>query len=279
MKAKSDTNGKRAVAEVTSKSSRPPGRTPSVTRRTVLEELPSHIEPLFQRCVDSLTATGKDELHQLLCQFSDLFSTGSNDLGCTELVRHEIHTGDAKPIRQPPRRLPLARREEAENILSEMREQGVIEPSASAWSSPVVLVRKKDGSTQFCIDYRRLNDVTTKDSYPLPRIDDTIDSLAGANWFSTLDLKSGYWQVQLSEEARCKTAFSTGTGLWQFKVMPFGLCNAPATFERLMEQVLAGLPTTVALLYLDDILVPGRTFRQQLDNLQMVFLRLREANL
>ena len=267
------------VSVVTSKSSRPPGRTPSVTRRTVLEELPSHIEPLFQRCVDSLTATEKDELHQLLCQFSDLFSTGSNDLGCTELVRHEIHTGDAKPIRQPPRRLPLARREEAENILSEMREQGVIEPSASAWSSPVVLVRKKDGSTRFCIDYRRLNDVTTKDSYPLPRIDDTIDSLAGANWFSTLDLKSGYWQVQLSEEARCKTAFSTGTGLWQFKVMPFGLCNAPATFERLMEQVLAGLPTTVALLYLDDILVPGRTFRPQMDNLQMVFRRLREANL
>ena len=144
--------------------------------------------------------------------------------------------------------------------MSEMRKQGVIEPSVSAWSSPVVLVKKKDGSTRFCVDYRRLNDLTQKDSYPLPRIDDTIDSLAGAQWFSTLDLKSGYWQVQLSDDARSKTAFTTGTGLWQFKVMPFGLYNAPATFERLMEQVLAGLPTTVALLYLDDILVPGRTF-------------------
>ena len=160
-----------------------------------------------------------------------------------------------------------------------MRDHRVIEPSASPWSSPVVLVKKKDGSTRFCIDYRRLNDITKKDSYPLPRIDDTIDSLAGAKWFSTLDLKSGYWQVQLSDEAKCKTAFSTGTGLWQFKVMPFGLCNAPATFERLMEQVLAGLPTTVALLYLDDILVPGRTFRQQLDNLQIVFQRLKEDKL
>ena len=97
--------------------------------------------------------------------------------------------------------------------------------------------------------------------------------------FSTLDLKSGYWQVRLSDEAREKTAFSTGTGLWQSKVMPFGLCNAPATFERLMEQVVAGLPTTVALLYLDDILVPGRTFQQQIDNLQTVFQRLKEANL
>ena len=160
-----------------------------------------------------------------------------------------------------------------------MQKQGVIEPFVTAWSSPVVLVKTKDGSTRFCVDYRRLNDLTQKDSYPLPRIDDTIDSLAGAQWFSTLDLKSGYWQVQLSNDARSKIAFTTGTGLWQFRVMPFGLCNAPATFERLMEQVLAGLPTTVALLHLDDILVPDRTFEQQIDKLQMVFQRLKEANL
>ena len=160
-----------------------------------------------------------------------------------------------------------------------MQKQGVIEPFVTAWSSPVVLVKTKDGSTRFCVDYRRLNDLTQKDSYPLPRIDDTIDSLAGAQWFSTLDLESGYWQVQLSNDARSKTAFTTRTGLWQFRVMPFGLCNAPATFERLMEQVLAGLPTTVALLHLDDILVPDRTFEQQIDKLQMVFQRLKEANL
>ena len=201
---------------------------------------------LFHHCADGLETTEKEVLHRLLCQFSDLFSTGTNDLGCTDLVMHEIHTGNAKPVHQPPRRLPLAKREEAEKMLSEMRKQGVIEPSVSAWSSPVVLVKKKDGSTRFCVDYQRLNDLTQKDSYPLPRINDTIDSLAGAQWFSTLDLKSGYWQVQLSDDARSKTAFTTGTGLWQFKVMPFGLCNAPATFERLMEQVLAGLPTTVA---------------------------------
>jgi len=155
----------------------------------------------------------------------------------------------------------------------------VIEPSSSPWSSPIVLVQKKDGTSRFCVDYRRLNDITHKDSYPLPRIDDTIEALSGVEWFSTLDLRSGYWQVPLDESSKEKTAFSTGRGLWQFKVMPFGLCNAPATFERLMEQVLAGLPLSIALVYLDDILVPGHSFSHQLSNLRKVFERLRAAKL
>ena len=129
------------------------------------------------------------------------------------------------------------------------------------------------------MNYRKLNHVTRKDSYPLPIIDDTLEALAGAKWFSSLDLKSGYWQVQLYPDDKEKTAFSTGRGLWQFQVMPFGLCNAPATFERLMEQVLAGLPLTVCLVYLDDILLPGRSFEEEIRNLQEIFSRLREAKL
>ena len=129
------------------------------------------------------------------------------------------------------------------------------------------------------MDYRKLNSATVKDSYPLPRIDDSIDALSGSCWFSTLDLASGYWQVEVEERDRPKTAFTTGSGLYQFTVMPFGLCNAPATFERLMERVLSGLPWEVCLLYLDDIIVHAKTFKAELERLRWVFARLREAGL
>ena len=120
-----------------------------------------------------------------------------------------------------------------------MKSRGVIETSSGPWSSPVVLVKKKDGSTRFCVYYRKLKDVAKKDSYPLPKTEDTLDTLAGTKWLSTLDLQSGYWQVEIADKE--KTAFSANGGLWQFKVMPFGLCNAPAIFERLMERVLKSL--------------------------------------
>ena len=242
-------------------------------------EVPEHLRELYQRSILKLNTNQQQQVRTLLCEFSDLFSRGQHDLGRTDVIQHQINTGDATPLRQPPRRMPLARRREAQQAVEEMHKAGVIEPSSSPWASPVVLVRKKDGTTRFCVDYRKLNHVTKKDSYPLPRIDDTLEALAGARWFSSLDLKSGYWQVQLHPDDKEKTAFSAGRGLWQFKVMPFGLCNAPATFERLMEQILTGLPLAVCLVYLDDILVPGRTFEQQIGNLRMVFMRLKEAKL
>ena len=138
---------------------------------------------------------------------------------------------------------------------------------------------KKDGSTHFCVDYRRLNARTEKDAFPLPRIDDSLNSLSGQAWFSTLDLASGYWQVRLSENAKPKTAFATHSGLFQFAVMPFGLCNAPATFERLMSQVMRGLHWKRCLVYIDDILVFGNDFESALHSLELVLNRVAEYGL
>ena len=239
--------------------------------------------PLMSNLLEDLSKTLQGEAYQkaknLIIDFQDVMAEHDGPLGRTNLVQHQINTAGARPIRQIPRRLPLATRVDATEMIKEMQNQGIIEPSNSPWSSPVVLVKKKDGSLRFCVDYRRLNEVTLKDSYPLPRIDDTLDTLSGSQIFSTLDLKSGYWQVEIHPDDKEKTAFSTGEGLWQFTVMPFGLCNAPATFERLMEQILNGLNWRTCLVYLDDIIVTGKTFDEHLDNLREVFERIRNAGM
>jgi hypothetical protein len=142
----------------------------------------------------------------------------------------------ARPVKQRARRLGPEKEREVEKQVCDLAKHGLIEPGSGAWSSPVVLVRKKDNSWRFCIDYRKLNEVTIKDAYPLPRIDESLDALSGSKYFSTLDLLSGYWQVTLDDDARDKSAFVTRNGLWRWKVLPFGLTSAPSTFERLMEK-------------------------------------------
>ena len=168
----------------------------------------------------------------------DIFETKSGDYGRTEKIYHRIDTSDVLPICQPPCRLPLVKHANVNDMLEDMKGKGVIEESDSPWSSPMVLVWKKNGSLHFCMDYTTMNDAMKKDFFPHPRIDDILDMLGGAKWFSTLDLKSGYWQVALHLKGKERTAFSTRQGLWQFTVMLFGLCNAPATFDQLMESVL-----------------------------------------
>ena len=157
-----------------------------------------------------------------------------------------------------------------------MLDRGVIEPCQSSWASPVVLVTKKDGSTRFCVDYCKVNEITRKDAYPLPPRDDTLDALRGSQYFSTLDLYSGYWQVKMDPKDINKTAFVTRQWLFHFMV---GLCNAPATFEQLMELVLSGLNWKICLIYLDDVIVYGGNFYDALDRLKIVWQRIREANL
>ena len=219
------------------------------------------------------------QLEELVMEFSDLFALNNAELGKTTLTTHRIDTGNSAPLRQPPRRVPFVLRSKVNTLVDDMLDQGVVVPSSSPWASPVVLVAKKDGSTRFCVDYRRLNTVTKLDVYPLPRIDDSLDVLAGTRYFSSLDLASGYWQVGMDKDSQEKTAFTTYAGLYEFTVMPFGLCNAPATFQRLMEKVLHGLAREKCLIYLDDVLVIGHTFQEHLDNLREVFTRLSKAGL
>ena len=229
------------------------------------EEDPGQLEQLLQGLVEGTEREQREELKQLLLQRIEAFQRDKEDKGHTDLAEHRIDTAEALPIKQPPRRLAPHRREAVEEEVEKMLAAEVIEESQSPWASPVVLVKKKDGSTRFCVDYRRLNAVTVKDAYPLPRVEDCLDTMAGANWFSTLDLASGYWQLDIEEGDRAKTAFTTHRGLYQFRRMPFGLCNAPGTFERVMEIVMRGLQWKTCLVYLDDIVVFSNGFDQHLE--------------
>ncbi|BHF70212.1 hypothetical protein SprV_0301326200 [Sparganum proliferum] len=220
-----------------------------------------------------------DQLKTLLNSFPDLFAWSTDTIGRTHLIQHTIDTGDAKPVWQPPRRIPVRYREEVNKLLDELLQAKIIQPSSSPWASPIALVPKKDGSVRLCVDYRRLNAVTVRDSFPLPRLDDTLDALGNAAWFSTLDLKSGYWQVEIHPDDRHKTAFTVPQGLYEFQTLPFGLCNAAATFQRLMYRVLQPLIPDKCLVYLDDIIVFGRSVDEHNHNLRAVLEALRSAGL
>ena len=227
-------------------------------------------ESIMESIPANLTDHEAKQLLTVLTQYAHIFATNSNDLGRTNILSHRIETTGV-PIRQGVRRVPLPQREEIRKLIKEMQEKDIIAPSKSPWASPIVLVPKKDGSTRLCVDYRRVNEITHKDAYPIPRVDDTLDTLAGSKWFSTLDLKSGYWQVEVDREHREKTAFCTHEGLFQFNVIPFGLCNAPATFQRLMDIILMGLQWTSCLVYIDNMIIVGKTFDEHLNNVRQVF--------
>jgi len=160
-----------------------------------------------------------------------------------------------------------------------MLRHDVIEPAASPWCSNVVMVKKKDGSMRFCIDYRKTNELIKKDHFPLPKIDTCLDMLNGSTWFSSCDLRQGYWQTVIEEADRDKTAFVTRKGQWRFKVLSFGLCNAPSQFARTMELVLAGLTYDICLIYLDDILIFSRIFEEHCQRLAQVFAQLERQTL
>ena len=241
--------------------------------------LPAHVAKYIDECKDYLSPHEIDLAEGLLHECQDGFAKSKDDLSTTDADEHGMTMVSPENVKLGPRRLPLAKRQALKCELDRLLKLGVIEPSKSSWASPIVMVTKKDGSLCLCVDFRLVNKLTLKDSYPLPHIDDSIDALWGSKWVSTLDLASGYWQVPMAKKDVEKTAFATPFGLYQFKVMPFGLANAPATFERMMERVLSGLLWETCLIYLDDVIVVSKTFEEHIVRLHQVLTRLRNAKL
>ena len=238
-----------------------PSLTPSETLGDV--QVSPHLNPDQQ-----------DQINALLHEFQDIMT----DLpGCTNLGKHDIKLTDKEPIKCRPYPLPHALREEVKNEVQKMINLDIVETSSSPYASPVVMVRKKDGSVRFCCDYRKLNQVTVADAEPIPDQEEIFSKLARDKYFSKIDLTKGYWQVPLTDEAKPLTAFITPDGLYQFKAMPFGLVNAPASFSRIMRDLLRGIDKVDN--FIDDILIHTATFQEHLVTLRKVFEQLKSAGL
>ena len=220
-----------------------------------------------------------EKAHSLLRDYHDIFSLEKHDTGHT---KHKIalKDPDTPPFKERFRRIPPSQIDEVHAHLKMMLDAGVIRPSNSPWYNTVVLVRKKDGSLRFCIDFRRLYSLTVKDSHPLPHICETLESLAGAAHYTTIDMNSGFWQVPMDDESKQYTAFTLGSmGLYECKSMPFGLCNALPTFQRLMLNCLGKLNLTYCLIYLDDVIIFSKTEEEHLERMRVVFDRFHEHGL
>ena len=234
----------------------------------------SKLENKFK--LDQLTTEQRSELQNVLSEFADTFS---NNPGKTTLTKHEIHLEpDTRPIRLHPYRVSSSKSDAMKKEIDEMLKLGVIEPSSSHWSTPVVLIPKPDNTLRFCVDYRRLNEATVPDAFPMPRIDDLIDRVGKAKFLTKIDLSKGYWQVPLDEEAIPVSAFVTPFGHFQWKYMPFGLRNAPATFQRLVQKVLLGLDEFTAA-YLDDIIIFRNSWQEHIAHIREVLERISQAGL
>jgi hypothetical protein len=241
------------------------------------EELPQNVDTLNFSINPNLPIRQKTLLLALLRRYQDIFARDDCDLGRTSVVKHTIPLINDTPIKLRPYRIPFKLQEEGDNHIQQMLTNGIIRPSTSPWSAPVVLVKKKDGKSRFCVDFRRLNAVTVRDTYPLPRISDLLDRLAQSQFFSTVDMAAGYWQIEVQDEDRAKTAFNTGKGLYEFNVLPFGLTGAPGTFQRAMDFIF--MDVAHCMPYIDDLIIFSTSFSQHMEDLENVFRRLRQAGL
>lgn len=223
---------------------------------------------------ENLSEAQKDQLLNLINKYRPCFAKSIEEIGCDKFSKMSIKLTADKTIFYRPYRMPHSERELVKDIVAKLKECDIVRDSNSPYSSPILLVSKPNGEKRLCIDYRKLNSITEKDRHPLPVIDDQIDQLRGYSYFNSLDLFSGYYQVEMDENSKSKTSFVTCDGQYEFNRMPFGLCNAPSVFQRIINRVLGPLRGTVALAYLDDILCPGKTFENALENLEKVFQTL-----
>ena len=221
----------------------------------------------------------KERVKKLINKYEHVVSVDGLDLGCTQTIKHRIDVQGANPVKQPYRRFPNNLKIEISGAIKQMLSQNIIETSNSSWSSPLVPVRKKNGKLRLCVDYRAVNALTKKDSFPLPNMNDAVSQFRDSRYFSSLDLVSGYHQIEMDPDSREITAFSDGENLYQYTRMPFGVTNGPASFSRLVSVLLSGIPLNQAQAYLDDILVAGKTFEDHLQNLETIFSRLADHGL
>ena len=226
----------------------------------------------------SLDNQQKLQLKNLVDEYWMIFSRNDEDVGRIKekYGTHDIKIYDSNPIRQRAYKTPNAKEPVVNECLNKMSKMKIIEPSDSDWASPIVLVKKPDGSERFCVDYRKLNAITIKDSFPMPSVESKLNKLQGCTIFTSLDCTSGYWQIKLWERAKQLATFICNKGLYSFNFMPFGLCNAGATFQRIIEKIIRNLDNSSA--YIDDILTYSQNFEIHLEHLKLLFERLKEAN-
>lgn len=227
----------------------------------------------------NVTHDQKLELERLLNSYRDCFAFNMKELGCTTITEMTIRLNDDTPVTYRPYRLPHSERAVVRQIIGELLDNDIIRESQSAYASPIVLVRKKNNDFRLCIDYRALNKKTIKDSYPMPVIEDQLDRLSGKSYFTSLDLSSGYYQIPMSEASRHVTAFVTPDGHYEFTRMPFGLVNAPAVFQNMINKALGNRRFELAVPYLDDLLSAGKSFTEAFEKLREILNLLRQAGL
>jgi transposase InsO family protein len=224
----------------------------------------------------------KEEFHELSAMLQDfnLWANNLSDLGSYTELKHEILTQDSPPVRQGAYPTTPLKNEIIKKEIDQQLAAGVLRPSKSPWASPVSVIPKKDGGMRMCGDYRRLNAITIRDNYPIPRINDLLDALEGVQWISTLDAFSGYFQIEMKEEDKPKTAIISKFGLFEYNRLPFGLCNAPATFQRAMNNILHDYLGDSVLVYLDDIIIYSKgTLKEHLSHIAKVLATLEKNNI